>query len=88
MSLYFSGTDEMVRLDQSDAKFVEVIHSNSDILTNLGLGMSEAIGHVDLYPVKIYSLKNMLKRLTNLYNWLDMLLFRMVDLNNQDVRTL
>lgn len=52
MSLYFSGTDEMVRLDTSDAKFVEVIHSNSDILTNLGLGMSEAIGHVDLYPVR------------------------------------
>lgn len=51
MDLYFGGTDAIVRLDITDAKFVEVIHSNAAALNNLGLGIPGAIGHVDLYPV-------------------------------------
>lgn len=50
MDLYFGGTDPLVRLDTTDAKFVEVIHSNNDAANNLGLGIPEAIGHVDIYP--------------------------------------
>ncbi|CAL8102122.1 unnamed protein product [Orchesella dallaii] len=50
MDPYFGGTDPIVRLDTSDAKLVEVIHSNSDSVSNLGLGIPGAIGHVDIYP--------------------------------------
>jgi pancreatic triacylglycerol lipase len=50
MDLYFGGTDPIVRLDTTDAKFVEVIHSNAAAVNNLGLGIPGAIGHVDLYP--------------------------------------
>lgn len=57
MDLYFGGTDPVVRLDTSDAKFVEVIHSNAATFTNMGLGIPGAIGHVDHYPVIIVFVK-------------------------------
>lgn len=55
MDLYFGGTDPIVRLDTTDAKFVEVIHSNAATFTNMGLGIPGAIGHVDHYPVILIS---------------------------------
>ncbi|XP_056148006.1 inactive pancreatic lipase-related protein 1-like [Lampris incognitus] len=48
---YFQGCDARIRLDRGDASFVDVIHTDGlPFNTNLGLGMSEAIGHVDFYP--------------------------------------
>ncbi|XP_064624726.1 pancreatic triacylglycerol lipase-like isoform X2 [Lineus longissimus] len=52
---YFSGTDIAVRLDPSDALFVDVIHTDAEpfiaILTNEGgFGMRSPTGHVDFYP--------------------------------------
>ena len=41
---------EAVRLDRSDADFVDVIHTDSKSILQLGLGMSQAIGHIDFYP--------------------------------------
>uniref|UniRef100_A0AAY4EMN0 Triacylglycerol lipase n=1 Tax=Denticeps clupeoides TaxID=299321 RepID=A0AAY4EMN0_9TELE len=48
---YFQGCPELVRLDPSDAKFVDVIHSDAlPFLPYLGFGMSQAVGHIDFYP--------------------------------------
>lgn len=48
---YFEACDASVRLDTSDATFVDVIHSDGlPFLDKLGLGMSDAIGHIDFYP--------------------------------------
>ncbi|XP_049866525.1 pancreatic lipase-related protein 2-like [Pectinophora gossypiella] len=47
---YFSKTVTLVRLDRSDAKYVDIIHSNAIPLYFSGFGMSEPIGHVDFYP--------------------------------------
>ncbi|XP_078500020.1 pancreatic triacylglycerol lipase-like isoform X1 [Lissotriton helveticus] len=48
---YFQGTPTDVRLDTSDAVFVDAIHTDSGpLVPNLGLGMSQAIGHLDFYP--------------------------------------
>ncbi|CAH0407810.1 unnamed protein product [Chilo suppressalis] len=47
---YFSKTVTMVRLDRSDAKYVDIIHTNAMPLYMSGLGISEPIGHVDFYP--------------------------------------
>jgi pancreatic triacylglycerol lipase len=47
---YFGGTDPIVRLDTNDAKYVEVIHTNGNGATNLGMGIVEPIGHVDIFP--------------------------------------
>lgn len=41
---------ETVRLDRTDAEFVDVIHTDSKSILQLGLGMSQAIGHIDFYP--------------------------------------
>lgn len=38
------------RLDSSDAKFVDVIHSNGENLFLGGLGSWQPMGHVDFYP--------------------------------------
>ncbi|XP_053678359.1 pancreatic triacylglycerol lipase [Anopheles nili] len=47
----FSDTDPLVRLDRSDAQFVDVIHSDaSEWVSKGGLGMYQPIGHVDFYP--------------------------------------
>ncbi|XP_044606094.2 lipase member I [Equus asinus] len=41
----FSGKPSSGRLDYTDAKFVDVIHSDTD-----GLGIKEPLGHIDFYP--------------------------------------
>ncbi|XP_042719656.1 pancreatic triacylglycerol lipase-like [Lagopus leucura] len=48
---YFQDTPIEVRLDTTDAEFVDVIHTDTaPLIPNLGLGMAEAIGHLDFYP--------------------------------------
>ncbi|KAL3869625.1 hypothetical protein ACJMK2_042290 [Sinanodonta woodiana] len=41
----FEDTDPRVRLDATDANFVDVIHTNIN-----GFGMKASVGHVDFYP--------------------------------------
>ncbi|XP_076440985.1 pancreatic triacylglycerol lipase-like [Babylonia areolata] len=49
---YFQNTDIVVRLDPSDALFVDVIHTDGAPFysTNMGLGMGVPCGHVDFFP--------------------------------------
>lgn len=44
----FGETDPIVRLDRTDAKYVDIIHT--DAIIPGGLGMIKPIGHVDFYP--------------------------------------
>lgn len=44
------NTEPIVRLDQSDAKYVDVIHSDIEYFVNGGFGLKKKIGHVDFYP--------------------------------------
>lgn len=46
----FTDTDPLVRLDRTDAMYVDVIHTDAQPFSSGGLGMTEAIGHVDFYP--------------------------------------
>ncbi|PNF27578.1 hypothetical protein B7P43_G02266 [Cryptotermes secundus] len=39
-----------IRLDPSDADFIDVIHTNGRVLLKVGLGLPQPIGHVDFYP--------------------------------------
>ncbi|CAF0810310.1 unnamed protein product [Didymodactylos carnosus] len=47
---YFENTDPRVRLDSTDALFVDVIHTDGQAHVQLGLGLIQPIGHVDFYP--------------------------------------
>jgi len=52
---YFSGTDKVVRLDPTDALFVDVMHTDTGtilgtLLGHGGFGYTEPLGHVDVYP--------------------------------------
>uniref|UniRef100_A0A673TJ81 Triacylglycerol lipase n=1 Tax=Suricata suricatta TaxID=37032 RepID=A0A673TJ81_SURSU len=47
----FEGTPELVRLDPSDALFVDVIHTDAaPVIPNMGFGMSQTTGHLDFFP--------------------------------------
>ncbi|XP_062958753.1 pancreatic triacylglycerol lipase-like [Cynocephalus volans] len=47
----FEGTPELVRLDPSDAQFVDVIHTDAaPFIPNLGFGLSQTVGHLDFFP--------------------------------------
>jgi len=46
----YEALDAELRLDPSDADFVDVIHSNADRFLVGGLGSYERQGHVDFYP--------------------------------------
>ncbi|KAG7214178.1 hypothetical protein KM043_001524 [Ampulex compressa] len=46
----FRNADPSVHLHKSDAPFVDVIHTNGRLLSNIGLGIPEPVGHVDFYP--------------------------------------
>ncbi|XP_072141083.1 pancreatic triacylglycerol lipase-like [Dermacentor andersoni] len=51
---YFFHMPPAVRLDPTDAAFVDVIHSDASlpfsIVANLGFGIDQLVGHVDFYP--------------------------------------
>ncbi|XP_053306318.1 pancreatic lipase-related protein 2-like, partial [Spea bombifrons] len=48
---YFQNTPAEVHLDLSDADLVDIIHTNgAPFIPNLGLGMSQVIGHLDFFP--------------------------------------
>ncbi|RZF34957.1 hypothetical protein LSTR_LSTR010049 [Laodelphax striatellus] len=46
----FEGTPKEVRLDKSDAQFVDVFHTNiRPFIPTFGFGLISAVGHVDIY---------------------------------------
>ncbi|XP_039593107.1 pancreatic lipase-related protein 2-like [Polypterus senegalus] len=48
---YFQYTPLEVRLDPSDAAFVDVIHTDAaPMIPNLGFGLMQPVGHMDFYP--------------------------------------
>ncbi|CAG0898656.1 unnamed protein product [Darwinula stevensoni] len=47
---YFQGMPEFVRLDPSDAAFVDAIHTDGNSIFFLGYGMSDPCAHLDFYP--------------------------------------
>ncbi|KAK6639823.1 hypothetical protein RUM43_008098 [Polyplax serrata] len=47
---HFSKTDALVRLDPTDAIFVDNIHTDANSFVMGGLGMKDPAGHVDFYP--------------------------------------
>lgn len=47
----FEGTPELIRLDPSDAQFVDVIHTDAaPVIPYMGFGMSQTVGHLDFFP--------------------------------------
>ncbi|XP_071038213.1 pancreatic lipase-related protein 2 isoform X1 [Parasteatoda tepidariorum] len=46
----FEDEDENVHLSKNDAEFVDVVHTNADLLMYGGVGIEKPIGHVDYYP--------------------------------------
>ncbi|XP_046390064.1 pancreatic lipase-related protein 2-like [Ischnura elegans] len=44
---WFTDMPNYVRLDTKDAKFVDIIHTDAELI---GFGIEEAIGHVDFFP--------------------------------------
>ncbi|XP_033617289.1 pancreatic lipase-related protein 2 [Fukomys damarensis] len=72
---YFQDTPEEVRLDPSDAMFVDVIHTDTaPLLPSFGLGMSQKVGHLDFFPNGGEEMpgcnKNILSTITDLDNLL------------------
>ena len=63
-ALYFEHTDPKVRLDPSDAKFVDVIHTDSAGYLSqpsslpINVGVFQSIGHVDYFVNGIFRQKN------------------------------
>lgn len=46
----FEHEDEEVRLDKSDAEFVDGIHTNTQkVAVATGIGMEKEVGHIDFY---------------------------------------
>ncbi|XP_040575699.1 inactive pancreatic lipase-related protein 1 [Lepeophtheirus salmonis] len=48
--LAFDGVSSDLKLDPSDASFVDVIHTNGQSVFQGGFGSLERMGHVDFYP--------------------------------------
>lgn len=46
----FSDVEPEVRLEKSDAKFVDIVHSDIKPISQSGFGMIKPIGHIDFYP--------------------------------------
>ncbi|XP_030841943.1 pancreatic triacylglycerol lipase [Strongylocentrotus purpuratus] len=47
----FAGDlDKSCRLDKTDARFVDVMHTDGEILIGGGLGLMDELGHQDFYP--------------------------------------
>ena len=55
---YFEFSDNRVKLDSTDGKFVDIIHTDGSSTALLGLGLLEPAGHVDFYPNGGYNQPN------------------------------
>ena len=47
---YYEYHHPLVRLDPTDATFVDVIHTDSKSILIKGFGSEQAMGHADYYP--------------------------------------
>ncbi|GAB6027535.1 hypothetical protein CHUAL_001783 [Chamberlinius hualienensis] len=47
---YFYDTDPVVRLDTTDAQFVDIMHTNKGSLLTGHFGIDQVIGHIDVFP--------------------------------------
>ncbi|CAL1536839.1 unnamed protein product, partial [Lymnaea stagnalis] len=47
---YFENTDPRVRLDPTDATFVDAIHTDYKSWTAIAYGIKQPVGHLDFYP--------------------------------------
>lgn len=47
---YFTGTPSFVRIDPTDAVFVDAIHTDADTILLLGYGTEQPMANVDFYP--------------------------------------
>ncbi|XP_077284390.1 pancreatic lipase-related protein 2 [Arctopsyche grandis] len=47
---YFNKVANVVRLEKSDAKFVDIVHTDASLFIKGGLGLFESIGHIDYFP--------------------------------------
>ncbi|XP_068239822.1 pancreatic triacylglycerol lipase-like [Palaemon carinicauda] len=47
---YFEGTPAFIRLDETDATFVDAVHTDAQTILLLGYGTEQAMGNVDFYP--------------------------------------
>ena len=47
---YYTDTPAFIRIDPTDAAFVDVIHTDADSILFLGYGTKQAMGNVDFYP--------------------------------------
>ena len=48
---YFQYRPSNVRLDETDAKFVDAIHTDAKTILLLGYGMLQPVGHLDFYVI-------------------------------------
>ncbi|KAG9511015.1 Lipase member I, partial [Fragariocoptes setiger] len=48
--LHFAHLEPEWRLDRSDARFVDVLHTNAGDIYKSKFGMARAVGHIDYYP--------------------------------------
>ncbi|KAI8494204.1 hypothetical protein Bbelb_279640 [Branchiostoma belcheri] len=46
----FEHTDPLVRIDPTDAAFVDIIHTDGSSILTLGFGLDQQVGDVDFYP--------------------------------------
>ncbi|XP_012940354.1 pancreatic triacylglycerol lipase-like [Aplysia californica] len=47
---FFESYSSVVRVDKSDATFVDIMHTDAEALLDAGFGTRYSIGHVDFYP--------------------------------------
>ncbi|KAG1657257.1 Pancreatic triacylglycerol lipase [Nymphon striatum] len=47
---YYDGMPRSVRLDTTDAKFVDIIHTDDSSIIGIGYGTKQLSGHVDFFP--------------------------------------
>lgn len=76
---FFESFDARVKLDPSDAKFVDVIHSNGDDVITGSFGTRLPCGHVDFYPVKI-TFKS--QSIFKIRSEVEMLIYLRMEVNN------
>ncbi|XP_066270859.1 pancreatic triacylglycerol lipase-like [Branchiostoma lanceolatum] len=46
----FEHTDPLVRIDPTDAAFVDIIHTDGSSILTVGFGLDQPVGDVDFYP--------------------------------------
>lgn len=84
---FFEGRDPAVKIDPTDAQFVDAIHTDTETIKVKGIGTKEPVGHMDFFPNGGHSQPGCWSLDKGVVKWLACSHYRSMELFTESIHT-